>query len=86
MGHNLPDEPQASLSKMMEDEWVKYAKGLMTCPPMPWFNIRAMTEADLRALYKYVKSLPGAPGSAAPAFLPPDRQPRPPFIQWPGVK
>ena len=70
---------------MTEDAWVKYAKELMTRPPMPWFIIRAMTDADRRALYQYVKSL-GAGGTASPAFLPPDKAPKQPYIQWPGVK
>ena len=85
-GTTYPTNLRLSLGKMTEDEWVKYGKGLMTRPPMPWFNIRAMSDADLRALYQYVKSLAGAPGSPAPAFLAPDKQPKPPFIQWPGVK
>ena len=84
-GTTYPTNLRLSLSKMTEDQWIKYAKGLMTRPPMPWFNVRAMTDADLRALYAYVKSL-GVSGSPAPAFLPPDKQPKPPFIQWPGVK
>jgi hypothetical protein len=70
---------------MTEDQWVNYAKSLKTRPPMPWFNIQAMTEPDLRALYQYVKSL-GPSGNQAPAFVPPDKQPKPPFVQWPGVK
>jgi mono/diheme cytochrome c family protein len=74
-----------SIGKMTEDQWLKYAKTLMTRPPMPWFNVRAMNDADLRALYQYVKSL-GASGVAAPAFLPPDKPPKQPYIQWPGVK
>lgn len=74
-----------SIGKMTEDQWLKYGKSLMTRPPMPWFNVRAMTDADLRALYQYVKSL-GVSGSAAPAFLPPDKAPKPPYVQWPGVK
>jgi mono/diheme cytochrome c family protein len=74
-----------SIGKMTEDQWLKYAKALMTRPPMPWFNVRAMNDADLRALYQYVKSL-GVSGVAAPAFLPPDKQPKPPYVQWPGVK
>ena len=82
-GTTYPSNLRLSLGKMTEDQWVKYAKGLMTRPPMPWFNVRAMTEADLRALYQYVKSL-GSSGSAAPAFLPPDKQPKQPYIQWPG--
>jgi mono/diheme cytochrome c family protein len=85
-GTTYPTNLRLSLGTMTEDQWVKYAKGLMTRPPMPFFNVQAMTEADLRALYQYVKSLAGSPGSPAPAFLPPDKQPKPPFIQWPGVK
>jgi mono/diheme cytochrome c family protein len=74
-----------SIGKLTEDQWLKYSKSLMTRPPMPWFNVRAMTDADLRAVYQYVKSL-GVSGSAAPVFLPPDQAPKPPYIQWPGVK
>ena len=53
---------------------------------MPWFNVRAMTDEDLKAVYAYIKQLPGGPGTAAPAFLTPDKAPKQPFIQWPGVK
>jgi mono/diheme cytochrome c family protein len=84
-GTTYPTNLRLSIGKMTEDEWVKYAKNLMTRPPMPWFNIRAMTEADQRALHQYVKSL-GQGGTAAPAFLPPGKTPQQPFIQWPGVK
>ena len=74
-----------SLSMMTEDQWVKYAKILDTRPPMPWFNVRPMTETDLRAIYQYIRSL-GPVGKEAPAFLPPGKQPKPPFIQFPGAK
>lgn len=84
-GTTYPTNLRLSIGKMTEDQWLKYGKGLMTRPPMPWFNVRAMTDADLRAVYQYVKSL-GVSGSAAPAFLPPDKAPKPPYIQWPGVK
>ena len=75
-----------SIGKMTEDQWLKYGKSLMTRPPMPWFNVRAMTDADLRAIYQYMKSMPGDAGIAAPAYVPPDKQPKQPYIQWPGVK
>ncbi len=84
-GTTYPTNLRLSIGKMSEDQWLKYAKNLMTRPPMPWFNIRAMTDADQRAVYQYVKSL-GAGGTVAPAFLPPDKAPKPPYIQWPGVK
>ena len=84
-GTTYPTNLRLTIGKMTEEGWLKYAKALMTRPPMPWFNVRAMTDADQRAVYQYVKSL-GAGGSAPPAFVPPDKQPKPPYIQWPGVK
>jgi len=84
-GTTYPTNLRLSIGKMTEDGWLKYAKALNTKPPMPWFNIRAMTDADQRALYQYVKSL-GPGGIASPAALPPDKTPKPPFVQWPGVK
>ena len=84
-GTTYPTNLRLSLGKMTEDQWLKYAKTLMTRPPMPWFNIRAMTEADQRALYQYVKSL-GSGGVAAPEFVAPEKAPKPPYVQWPGVK
>ena len=85
-GTTYPTNLRLSLSKMTEDQWLTYGKALMTRPPMPWFNVRAMTDADLRAVYQYIKQLPGGAGTAAPAFLAPDKAPKAPFIQWPGVK
>jgi mono/diheme cytochrome c family protein len=85
-GTTYPTNLRLTFSKMTEDQWLKYAKGLMTRPPMPWFNVRAMTDADLRAVYQYVKQMPGPVGTAAPAFLAPEKAPKQPYIQWPGVK
>ena len=33
-----------------EDEFVKYMKELKTRPPMPWYNMKAIDESDLRSL------------------------------------
>jgi mono/diheme cytochrome c family protein len=71
-----------SLSKFSEAQWIRYAKDLKARPPMPWFNLNQWTDADLRAFYKYVRSL-GPPGEPAPAFVPPDAKPSTPFVQWP---
>lgn len=70
------------LSTMTETQWVRYVKDLKTRPPMPWFNLNQWTDADLRAFYKYVRSL-GSPGEAAPAYVPPEITPAAPLIQWP---
>lgn len=70
------------LAGMTEDQWVQNARTLKARPPMPWFNLRKMEEQDLRALYRYVRSL-GAPGKPAPAYLPPDKQPSGPVVMFP---
>jgi mono/diheme cytochrome c family protein len=63
---------------MTEDQFVQYAKSLMTLPPMPWYNVRALDEPDMRSLYQYIKSL-GAPGMPVPAALPPGVKPKTPY-------
>ena len=83
-GTTYPTNLRISIGKKSEEQWVKYAKTLSTKPPMPWFNVRAMTDTDLRALYQYVKSL-GVAGKAAPAFVPPGKEPKMPYVLWPGV-
>ena len=81
-GTTYPTNLRLSLSKMTEDQWVKYAKAPKTRPPMPWFNLNQWTDTDLRAFYQYVRHL-GPAGAAAPQPLAPDKEPKPPFIQWP---
>jgi mono/diheme cytochrome c family protein len=71
-----------TLSTMSENDWVKYAKTFKTRPPMPWFNINRWSDADMRAFYQFVKQL-GPVGEPAQAYLPPDKAPNPPFVQWP---
>jgi mono/diheme cytochrome c family protein len=67
---------------MTEEQWVKTAKGLNARPPMPWFNVREMSTTDLRAMYRYIRSL-GAAGKPAPAYLPPDKTPPQPYVAFP---
>jgi hypothetical protein len=67
---------------MTEDAWVKKAATLTTRPPMPWFNLHHMSERDLRAIYRYVRHL-GPAGKPAPAYVPPERTPAGPYVQFP---
>ena len=69
-------------SRLSEAEWVKMMKTLKTRPPMPWFNLNQWKDADLKALYQYIKQL-GPAGAPAKAALPPGQEPPPPFVQWP---
>ncbi len=70
------------MQDLSEDQWVKKAKTLSTRPPMPWFNLHDMRPSDLRAMYRYIRHL-GPAGKPAPAYLPPDKTPPQPFVQFP---
>jgi hypothetical protein len=41
-----------------------------------------MTAQDLRAMYRYIRHL-GPGGDPAPAYLPPDKEPPPPYVAFP---
>lgn len=71
------------MAGMSEQQWVKHARTMTPRPPMPWFNVRAMTEADLKAIYTYTRSL-GPGGEPAPQFVPPGTKPAGPVVQFPG--
>lgn len=51
-------------------------------PPMPWMAVNAMSDEDLRAIYKYIKSL-GPKGDKAPDYLPPGAEPKGPVVTFP---
>ena len=70
------------MQDLTEDQWVRTAKTLKARPPMPWFNVQAMTTGDLRAMYRYIRSL-GPGGKPAPAYLPPDKTPPEPVVRFP---
>ena len=46
---------------------------------MPWYNVNAMQESDLRSLYLYINSL-GEPGKSAPMFVLPTGDIKTPYI------
>ena len=71
------------MQNLTEEQWIKTAKTLNVRPPMPWFNVRRMSTTDLRAIYRYVRHL-GPGGKPAPAYLPPDKTPPQPYVQFPG--
>lgn len=81
-GTTYPSNLRLFMANLSEKEWVALAKKLETRPPMPWFTLQQMTDGDLRAIYKFIRSL-GPAGSPAPAYLPPDKTPPQPYIQVP---
>ncbi len=69
-------------SRMTEDQWLSVARQLRSRPPMPYFNIAAMDDDDLRSLYRFVRLLEPL-GKPVPAYLPPTKEPPQPYVQFP---
>jgi len=81
-GTTYPPNLRLTASRMTETQFVTLARSPQLRPPMPWFALRDMSERDVRAIYRYLKHA-GPAGQPAPAYVPPDRTPNPPFVQFP---
>jgi mono/diheme cytochrome c family protein len=68
-GTSYPANLRLALNSMSEAQWLKHARQ-ERLPPMPWFNLREMTDEDLKAVYAFVRSL-GSAGVAVPAYVAP---------------
>jgi mono/diheme cytochrome c family protein len=81
-GTAYPTNLRIYFSNLTEDAWLHAARNMRSRPPMPWWSVRDTNDDDLRAIYRYLRSLTPL-GQPAPAFVPPDRMPPPPFVQLP---
>ena len=77
-----PSNLRRYFADLSEDQLVSEARTIKTRPPMPWWTLNAMTEDDLRAVYRYARSLPLIE-STVPNYVPPGETPPTPVIQWP---
>lgn len=77
-GTTYPANLRLTLDRMTEAQWLARARAEMR-PPMPWFNLRDMTDDDLRAIYRYVKRL-GPKGPPAPQYAAPGQQVATPYF------
>lgn len=69
-------------SRLPEDRWVQIlttADGGHGRPPMPWQNTAQTSDADLRAMYRYLKAL-GPKGERTPRPVPPGQEPTTAYI------
>ena len=70
------------VQRQSEDHWVEVLKtsdGGDGKPPMPWWNTKQMSDRDLRAMYRYIKSL-GPKPNGVPRSLPAGREPTGQYI------
>lgn len=70
------------LNAMSRDDWRRFARVMKSRPPMPYWVLNRMSDADLDAIWQVVRSL-GNAGSAAPAALPPGIEPQGPVVRFP---
>jgi mono/diheme cytochrome c family protein len=84
-GTTYPPNLRLLFETLTEDQWIKLARTLKARPPMPWFDLREMTDSDLRAIGAYIRYA-GKAGVAAPAYVPPDKKPSMPYVLFPSLK
>jgi len=78
-GTAYPTNLRLTIDKLSEQDWLTYSATLRTRPLMPDFTLRNMSEADRRAIYRFIRSL-GPAGVPAPQALPPGQLPPPPYL------
>jgi mono/diheme cytochrome c family protein len=71
------------VADMSQAQWLQHVGTMRPRPPMPYFNVQAMSEQDRKAIYAYLKAM-GPAGRPAPAWVPPTQQPPQPYAQCPG--
>ena len=86
-GVSYPANLRRTVRNLTEPQWMLFAR-TPRLPPMPWFALRDMSDADLRDMYRYIRSLPER-GESVPAAVAPGAPVTTPVIdfvpQWPAA-
>ena len=77
-GTSYPSNLRLTVAGVTEDQWLRVARA-RRLPPMPWLSLQAMSDQDLRAIYRFIQSL-GTDGARAPTTLPPGAEASTPYI------
>jgi mono/diheme cytochrome c family protein len=77
-GTSYPSNLRLTVAAITEEQWLPFARAPRR-PPMPWFNLRDMSDDDLRAMYRFIRAL-GPKGELAPAAAAPGAPVDTPFI------
>ncbi len=79
-GTTYPANLRLLVQGMNEGQWLARVRQPMR-PPMPWFNLRAMDDDDLIAIYRFIRAL-GPAGEPAPAAAGPGEVVTTPYIEF----
>lgn len=66
-GTTYPPNLRLSAARLPRSAWIEFARSPRR-PPMPWFNVAAMTRDDVGAIYDFLAAL-GPAGVPAPVAL-----------------
>jgi mono/diheme cytochrome c family protein len=81
-GTTYPGNLRLYADQITEEQWLAVARTARFRPPMPWFALRDMTDEDLVGLYRFLRYL-GPAGEPAPDYVPPDQEPKGPYVSFP---
>lgn len=77
-GTTYPANLRLTVQSMTEEQWLVFARAEKR-PPMPWFNLREMSDRDLTDIYRFIRSL-GPAGVPVPAAVAPGGKVDTPYI------
>jgi mono/diheme cytochrome c family protein len=79
-GTTYPVNLRLYVQNLTEAQWLARVRQPMR-PPMPWFNLRDMKDADLIAMYRFIRAL-GPIGEPAPAAAAPGVAVTTPYFEF----
>lgn len=79
-GTSYPTNLRRYVQGLSESDWLARVRQPMR-PPMPWFNLRDMSDDDLVAVYRFIRTL-GPAGEPAPMPTGPEEPARTAYIEF----
>jgi mono/diheme cytochrome c family protein len=79
-GTSYPANLRLAAQQLTEAQWIARVKQPMR-PPMPWYSLRDMSDADVAAVYRFVRSL-GPAGDPAPHAAAPGERVSTPYFDF----
>jgi mono/diheme cytochrome c family protein len=78
-GTSYPPNIRLIVAQLTVDEWLQMIRTRADHPPMPWHELRALSNGDRQAIYYFIRAL-GPAGEVAPFDLRPGQVPTTPYV------
>jgi mono/diheme cytochrome c family protein len=83
-GTSYPANLRRVVSTMDEKQFAARARSELL-PPMPWYSLVPMSDADINAMYRFIRSL-GPAGDVMPPYVPPGQKIKTPYVVFEPVE